>query len=252
MKHFHVLVTGSTGVIGRSVCGALMARGHRVRGFDLRPTPWVEDEQVGDLTDREALGRAIAGVDAVVHLAATPNESDFLESLLPNNVTGLYNVCDLSRAHSVRRLVLTSSIQVTMGLEAWGKRPVRIEDGTAPKNHYALAKVWAESIGEMYAREHGMSVIVVRPGWVPHDDGARDQIDANPWEQCFYLSRNDAGRLFALTVEAENVKFAIIPAQSRGKQFNAMDLTAAREILGFEPVDTWPDGGEETTEVRGE
>ena len=198
---------------------------------------------MGDLTDREVLESAIAGMDAVVHLAATPNVSDFHESLLPNNVIGLYNVCDLSRAHAVRRLVLTNSIQVTMGLEVWGKRPVRIEDGTAPINHYALTKVWAESIGEMYARVHGMSVIVGRPGWVPRHD--RDQIDASPWDQCCCLSPNDAGRLFALTVEVENVKFAIILAQSRGKQFNAMDLTAAREIVGFEPSDTWPDGMDE-------
>ena len=38
-----VLVTGSAGRIGRAVCAELLARGHRVRGFDRVPSPGPDD-----------------------------------------------------------------------------------------------------------------------------------------------------------------------------------------------------------------
>lgn len=244
-----VLVTGSAGAIGRFVCGELGSRGHQVRGFDRRPSPWVDDNRIGDLTDPQSMDAAMAGCNAVVHLAATPDEDNFMEKLLPNNVVGLYHVCQLALRHKVRRLVLTSSVQVTWGLDSYGKRPVRLDEGTAPVNHYALAKVWAEAMGEMYSRLYDMSIIVIRPGWLPRGKEMIDRIDRDQWHQCYYLSPGDAGRAFALAVEAENVRFAVIPAQSRGRKFDAMDLSSAKQVTGYEPRDTWPEGTDRLLDV---
>src|SRR5438270_10858050 len=87
-----VLVTGSTGAIGQPLIRHLAARGHAVRGFARRPTPGLTDYVTGDLTDRDAVRRAVDGVDAVVHLGAYPNAADFMEVLLGPNVVGLYYV----------------------------------------------------------------------------------------------------------------------------------------------------------------
>src|SRR5436305_6725901 len=91
-----VLVTGSAGRIGQAVVRELQARGHAVRGFDLVPTPGVE-AVVGDLADAAAVRRAVQGSTAVVHLAATPDDDDFLTKLLPNNVVGVYHVLEAAR-----------------------------------------------------------------------------------------------------------------------------------------------------------
>src|SRR5688500_2012310 len=107
----HVLVTGSAGAIGRPVCAELLARGHRVRGFDRAPTPNVPAAAVADIADNAAVRRAAEGVDAIVHLAAAVNDADFLDVLLRPNVMGLFNACDAARRVGVRRLVLASSIQ---------------------------------------------------------------------------------------------------------------------------------------------
>jgi nucleoside-diphosphate-sugar epimerase len=104
-----VLVTGSTGRIGRAVSAELVARGHRVRGFDRVPSPALADAVVGDVANPDALARALAGMDTVVHLAATPDEADFLTCLLPNNVVGLYHVLEAARHARLARLVLVSS-----------------------------------------------------------------------------------------------------------------------------------------------
>src|SRR5476651_2505033 len=79
-----VLVTGSAGRIGKAVVVELQARGRPVRGFDRVPTPGLADHVVGEITDRTALDRAMAGVTALVHLAATPDDvDDVLKDLFP-------------------------------------------------------------------------------------------------------------------------------------------------------------------------
>jgi dTDP-L-rhamnose 4-epimerase len=73
-----VLLTGGAGFIGRAVLDVLLARGHDVRVFDsLRPdvhrapvAPLAAPLIVGDVRDGAAVEAALAGIDAVCHLAA--------------------------------------------------------------------------------------------------------------------------------------------------------------------------------------
>src|SRR5688500_13494369 len=96
-----VLVTGSSGRIGRAVVDELRRRGHTVRGFDLVPTPGLADMVTGDLTDAEAVGRAMAGATSLVHLAATPDDDDFLSRIVPNNIIGVHHVLEAARREGV-------------------------------------------------------------------------------------------------------------------------------------------------------
>src|SRR5581483_11680349 len=109
--------TGSAGRIGRAVVRELRARGHAVRGLDRVPTPGLPDAVVGDITDGAAVRRAAAGANALVHLAATPDDDDFLTQLLPNNIVGVYHVLQCAERAGVQRLILASSGQVN-----WNQR----------------------------------------------------------------------------------------------------------------------------------
>src|SRR6266513_3022600 len=104
-----VLVTGSAGRIGQAVVRELKARGHTVRGFDLTPTPGADESIVGSITEGPAVQRAAQGAATLIHLAATPDDDDFLTELLPNNLLGVYRVLEAAREAGVRRLVLASS-----------------------------------------------------------------------------------------------------------------------------------------------
>src|SRR5688572_5327038 len=140
-----VLVTGSTGAIGQPLCRHLLKRGHYVRGLARRPTPGLEDYVIGDLSDQAKVREAVEGMEVVVHLGAYPNDADFLEVLLEPNVRGLFHICDAARKFKVERLILASTLQVVTGHRLKdANRTVRIEDGPAPVNHYALTKVWSE------------------------------------------------------------------------------------------------------------
>ncbi len=237
-----VLVTGSAGGVGTAVCAALARAGHRVTGFDRRLNPAVDTALVADLMDREAVQGAAEGQDAIVHLAATPDEADFIEELIEPNVRGLYHVCDAARRADVPRLVLTSSVQVVTG-HRWD-RPVTVDDGPRVINHYALTKLWAENIGEMYARVYGLSVIAARLGWLPRSRPHAEELLASPVGTDVYLSHPDAGRFFAACVEAElePSRFEALFATSMPARKRRIDLSRTATVLGYEPRDTWPEG----------
>ena len=238
-----VLVTGAAGRIGQAVCGSLLARGHRVRGFDVRETPNVEDSVVGDITDATELSRAMQGVDVVVHLAATPDEDDFMTRLLPNNIVGVYNVLEGARRANVRRVVLASSGQVVMGHE--GPWPITPEMPFTPRNWYASAKVMAEVAGQVYAYVHRLSVIVARLGWCPRDERHAEELEHDEFGKDVYLSHRDAGRFFASAVEAQiDTPCCVVFAISKPLRKTRYDITAARDVLGYEPQDVWPEGTE--------
>lgn len=249
-----VLVTGSSGRLGRAAVRELTARGHRVVGFDRVPGPGVA---VGSIQDPEALGRAADGVDCLIHLAATaddarfprgepPDDGDnFLAELVPNNVVGAYHVLEAARRRKVPRVVLASTGQVIDGHLRDGNVPVTVGLLPRPRYLYACTKVFLEAIGQVYARQHGLAVLAVRLGWCPRP-GQVEEIRCNKLGQDVYLSPGDAGRFFAAAVEAEKLAgYAVVFATSRYTHQLRYDLEPARKLIGYEPRDRWPDGAEE-------
>jgi nucleoside-diphosphate-sugar epimerase len=237
------LVTGSAGRVGAAVCQALRERGHRVRAFDRRPTAGVDDAIVGDLTDPAAVDSAVDGADVVLHIGATPAQADFMTELLPNNIVGLYTICEAARKHGVRRLVLTSSGQVVKN-HPWRERTIRLEDGLAPDDHYACTKVFAEVMGEIYASRYGLSVVAVRLGWVPRDQKEADLLASDKGHFDWYLSPPDVGRFYSLLAESDHSElagFTILSALSRSPDHPPMDTELAQRLLGYDPQDTYPE-----------
>jgi nucleoside-diphosphate-sugar epimerase len=238
-----VLVTGSAGRVGQAACQGLLARGHKVRGFDLRRSPGVKDAVLGDVSDASQVRKAVAGMEVVVHLAAIPDENAAFDELLPNNIVGLYNVLECARQARVRRVILASTGQVVMGHE--GPWPITPEMPFSPRNWYGSAKVLAEVAGQVYARVHGLSVIVARLGWCPRDKKHAEELSQDEFGKDVYFSPADAGRFFACAVEAPtSVNYCVVFATSKPLRKARYDISGARDLLGYEPQDTWPQGTE--------
>ena len=238
----HVLVTGSSGRVGRAVVAELLRRGHTGRGFDLAPWAALPDTHLGDLADRAAIDRAMQGMSCLVHLAATPDDDDFLTRLLPNNLAGLHRVLESAREAGVGRLILASSGQVNWWQQQRGPFPIRETDPVSPRGWYAATKMFLESIGRGFHELHGLSVIVARLGWCPRP-GQEAEIAASPWSQDVYFSPADVGRFFAQCVEAPpEVGFLIVNGTRRPVRTTRLDLTVAQTVLGYTPRDVWPEG----------
>ncbi|MGL4551786.1 MAG: NAD-dependent epimerase/dehydratase family protein [Gemmataceae bacterium] len=240
-----VLVTGSAGRIGRAAVAELRAQGVPVRGFDIGPTPGLDDALVGSITDAPLLRRAMAGVETLIHLAATPDDDDFHSRLLPNNLVGVYEVLEAAREADVKRIVLASTGQVVWWQRLRGPVPVGPDDAPTPRGWYAATKLFLEGAGRMLSGADGRTVLAVRLGWCPRDAGQAREIAGSVWAQDVYLSPGDAGRFFAAAARCPlDGGFHVVYAMSKPVRSATYDDGPARR-LGYEPRDVWPAGADE-------
>ncbi len=154
-----VLVTGGTGYLGSAIVRALDRAGHEPVVFARRATaarlPGGAID--GDVRDRTAVSRAVAGMDAVCHAAALvslwrPRHAEFDEV----NVGGLRAVLDACRAHATPRIVYTSSFLALPPADA--DRPLAAND-------YQRTKTRALELARERARD-GLPLVLLFPGVV--------------------------------------------------------------------------------------
>jgi nucleoside-diphosphate-sugar epimerase len=237
-----ILVTGSSGRIGKAVVQELQAQGLLVRGFDLAPTPNLPNMVLGTLTSADDVARAMQGVHTVIHLAATPDDADFFAEIVPNNIVGVYLIFEEAHKAGVKRIIAASSGQVVWHQRFTGPLPIGVEVQPTPRYWYAAAKLFLEGAGRSFAEKFGMEVISVRLGWCPRTPEQVEEIKAEQWAQDVYLSPGDAGRFFACAVKAKlSAKYNLLYATSKPKHV-MYDLEPAKRLLGFEPRESWPQG----------
>ncbi len=165
-----VLVTGADGFIGRRLCAYLSWRGERVRRAVRGTRPGISSIdhsiEVGDIGPSTDWGKALEGVEVVVHLAARAHVlrevvNDPLADFRRVNVAGSLNLARQAAAAEVKRLVFVSSIGVN-GSETRGV-PFAATDPPAPHSPYSFSKLEAEECLRRTALETGLQVVIVRP-----------------------------------------------------------------------------------------
>ena len=99
-----VLVTGSTGFLGRHLVSALLEKGIRVTALVRRPEPELEARGVtiaiGDVLDQESVERAASGCEGVFHCAGkVSRRREDAGELQKVHVEGTKIVLDAAKAH---------------------------------------------------------------------------------------------------------------------------------------------------------
>lgn len=181
-----VLVTGASGMLGRSTARALIARGDEVTVLQRRPAGLPGAEVLGDVAYPDIVAPAVRGQDAVLHLAAKVDVIGPWAEYQQANVEGTRAVIAACRDHGVRRLVHVSSPSVAhagTSLAGVGAEPA---DPDRARGHYARSKAIAE-VDALAADSPALAVLVVRPHlvWGPGDTQLVERI----------VSRAAAGRL---------------------------------------------------------
>lgn len=163
-------VTGATGFLGSHVARALASEGAQLRLLtrSTSNTSNIEDLNAdvvtGDLRQPDSLSKAMAGCDAVFHVAA-----DYRlwvrdpEEMYRANVEGTRAILQAAARSGVRRVVHTSSV-ATMGFTSNGtladeNSPVSLDNMIGP---YKRSKFMAEQVAIEAARA-GQDVVIVNP-----------------------------------------------------------------------------------------
>src|SRR4051794_38418984 len=163
------LVTGATGFLGSWVVRALLQAGDRPRAL-VRSLPHAlaglpVDLVVGDVLDRASVKRALAGMDAVIHVAGLVSLRRRDRELLQRvNVEGTRLVIGLAAERGVRA-IHTSTI-ATIGFTEEPRladEESRLSPEAAALYPYAASKLAAEEVALSIARG-GAQVVVLNPG----------------------------------------------------------------------------------------
>ena len=140
-----VLVTGARGMLGGAVALALAARGDDVTVLQRRPSGLPVREVLADLGDPDApLDAALAGQDAVVHLAAKVDVVGPWREYARTNVDGTRRLLAAARAAGVARFVHVSSPSVAHAGDALVGAGAGPADPGGARGHYARSKALAE------------------------------------------------------------------------------------------------------------
>jgi nucleoside-diphosphate-sugar epimerase len=169
-----VLVTGAGGRIGRATVALLRGRDEQVVGLERVAADDLDVDAlvVGDTSDGEAVRRALTGVDAVIHLAATPSPAgQDAQELFATNTRGTFTVLEEAGRAGISRVVIASSYSVT-GLP-WASQqhsppflPLDLTMPSVVEDPYGLSKQVDELTAAMMVRRFGLTAIALRYAYV--------------------------------------------------------------------------------------
>jgi nucleoside-diphosphate-sugar epimerase len=171
-----ILVTGATGLVGERLLPRLVVAGEdcRVLVRSAKGAPAGVRAVAGDLFEPASLAEAVAGVSAVVHLAAVFRTRD-TDLIWKSNLEGTRSLIAAVQAHApAARFVMASTSHV---YDKNNPRPGRETDAVAPTEAYPASKVAAEEA----LRESGLNWAVVRFPFVYGDGDGHLEMLPKHW-----------------------------------------------------------------------
>jgi uronate dehydrogenase len=251
-----VLVTGAAGDIGTRLRRLLADVYPEIRWSDVRKPADLrphENFMNADLKDMQAMEKAVAGVEGIVHLGGFSVEGPW-ETILGSNIVGCYNLFEAARRNRVARVVFASSNHA-VGFYPRSRR-IGVGAPVRPDSRYGVSKAFGEALGALYAYKHGMRVTCLRIGNVA--DAPVDRRRLSIW-----LKPEDLVQLIRIGLEHPDISYEIfygVSDSERGWWDNAAafrygyrpqgraedhrdQALAAQAKLPSDPIGDWYQGG---------
>ena len=180
-----ILLTGSSGWLGRFLAPRLREEGHELVGLDI--APGADTDVIGSVADRALVDDVFAarGIEAVVHAGALhkPDIARYpARAFIDVNVAGTLNLLEAATAAGNDRFVFTSttSLMISEAIHrgGGGRAAWLTEDfgPLEPRNIYGATKLAAEHLCRLAHGERGLAVAILRTGrfFPEEDDTHRD------------------------------------------------------------------------------
>jgi len=226
-----LLLTGSSGGVGRAARPVLEAGGWAVEPFDLTGGQDVRNEA--------AVLRAMRGCQAVVHAGALAHDSAGSPAdIVATNVLGTWHVLQAAETCAVSRVVYFSSAQVFGFAEGEGSPAYLPVDDAHPlraARPYGMSKRLAEDMCAAWTSRTGIPTVILRPVMILTDPAL--------------LQITEAEAELGAFVHADDVATAIVRALSARMDGRVrltlcgpgqFDTSRTRQILGWTPSRGWP------------
>ena len=243
----NILITGGAGLVGSVLTKGLKDK-FNISILDIKKVDGV-DSHTGDISNIDSIVPAFKGIDTVVHLAGDRRVYGNWDSILNNNIIGLYNIYEAARLSGVKRVVFASSQHATGGfydVEPYsfindGKyeklpkdyKPLDETCRIRPDSFYGASKSFGESMSSYYSDFHDISTINIRIGWVISDDDPT----FSPASLNLWLSHRDIVQIIDLSINApEEIKYDTFYATS-DNYWKIWSIEKAKKILGYKPFD---------------
>lgn len=242
-KKKKVVVTGGSGMLGRWIVRHFVEQGYEVLNVDTR----LPDEELCPtlIVNLEDLGQtygALAGADAVVHMAAIPRAGMVPpEVTFRNNVMSTYNVLEAAAGLGIRKAVIASSESsygICFAVNPLGPTYVPMDEAhpQLPEDSYGLSKVVNEATADMFNRRTGMQVVslrlgnVIPPEWYERFPSFIDKPEERDRILWSYIDTRDAAEACRLAIETDGLGSVAINLASDETSMNvkSRDLMAAR------------------------
>lgn len=175
-----ILLTGSSGWLGRFLAPMLRARGDVVIGLDVASGP--DTHVVGSVADRTLVDRVFGehGIEAAIHAGAL-HKPDIVrypaQAFVDVNVTGTLNLLEAAAAAGHDRFVFTSttSLMISQAIRTeLADHAVWLDEASGPlepRNIYGVTKLAAEQLCRLAHLENGLNCVVLRTSrFFPEED----------------------------------------------------------------------------------
>lgn len=221
-------MTGGAGHIASQLREFLCPDVEHLRLIDLKaPKNLASNESFfeADLSDADAMGRALDGMDGIIHLGGIPREGE-IGDVLRVNVLGTYNLYEAARENGVGRVVFASSNHAT----GFYPRSQTISplDIPRPDSRYGLSKCWGELVAGLYYDTAGIRTLSIRIGnAAAYPDSERSA--------AIWISARDLWQLVKIGLTHPDIAAAVVYGMSRTDAHWWRDELAER--LGYRPQD---------------
>lgn len=162
----NVLVTGSSGQLGREIVRQLREKAYAVTGVDVIPSPTTD--RLLDIRDKAQVFAVTQSVEAVIHTAAVHGKHYALHypraAFTGTNIDGTLHLLEACVAHGIRKFLYTSTTSIYGHALADPRRAVWVDEALPPdpRDIYDITKLTAELLCRDFCEKEGMQATVLR------------------------------------------------------------------------------------------